>query len=380
VWNYVTNFTGNMLPHPDWAGIGPDTRFFVANNVRGLFQQGDNYTGGVGDFVQLRAWLIGKLMWNPQLDQQKLTAGFLHGYYGDAAPFLQQYLDVLQDSFLSQNRKLSTFNMDYSFITLDVANRAVQLFDQAESAVKNNPEHLRRVQRERLSPTIAILYRTPILKRIAAREGKPFLGPAEPHAAMTKFIADAQAFGMRRWSEGATFESQLPRLNAMFAPPVNLPDFAKQYPPGDVIDFQPATMSLYRQGELSNIEDDPLASGGKAATIIGTTNEWAVQANVSRVLEGASEKWHIYALARVTTDANAPQTGAGFSAGAYDVTGKKAVFQKEVPLAQVAKPDYQLVDLGVQELNGGCYIWFAPTRNPVVTKFYLDRVLLIREK
>jgi hypothetical protein len=380
VWNYVTNFSGNMLPHPDWAGLGPDLRFFVANNVRGMFEQGDNYTNGVGDFVQLRTWLLGKLMWNPGLDQQQLTTEFLRGYYGDAAPFLQQYIDLLQTSFLAQNRRLSTFNKDYSFITLDVANRAVQLFDAAENAVKNNPDELHRVQRERLSSTIAILYRTPILKRIAAREGKTFLGPSDPHAAMTKFIADAKAFGVRRWSEGATFDSQIPRLEAMFAPPVDLPAFAQKYPPADVIDFQPMMFSLYRKGELSDIEDDPQSSSKRAATVVGTTNEWALQADLTGYLLDEKEEWHIYALARVTTNADAAQTGAGFSAGAYDVANKKAIFQKAVPLAEVAKPDYQIVDLGVQELSGGSYIWFAPTRNPAVTKIYLERVILIRQK
>jgi len=91
---------------------------------------------------------------------------------------------------------------------------------------------------------------------------------------------------VRDWGEGVPFDSQLPRLNALFAPPVDLPEFVKKYPASDVIDLQPVTMSLYRKGELSNIEDDPLASGKSAATIIGTTNKWAVQANVSRVLEG----------------------------------------------------------------------------------------------
>ena len=380
VWNYVTNFAGTMLPNPDWAGLAPDLRFFAANNVRGIYEQGDAYTGGVGDFVQLRAWIIGKLMWNPDLDQQKLTTEFLRGYYGDAAPFLQQYLDLLQQSFLSQHRPLSTFNTDFSFITLDVANRAIQLFDAAENAVQDNPAQLKRVQRERLSLTIAVLYRTNILKRTAAREGKQFLGPDDPRAAMTKFIADAKTFGLHRWSELADFESQLPRLNAMFEPPVELPAFAKKFPPDDVIDLQPVTMTLPGQGELGRIENDSLASGGSTATIIGTTNEWAIQANVARFLEDTNESWHIYVLARVTTDASAPQTGLGFSTGAYDVTNKKAVFQTNVPLTQVAKPNYQVLDLGVHQLGSGCYIWFAPTKNPAVTKVYVDRVILVREK
>ncbi len=380
VWNYVTNFTGNILPHPDWAGIGPDTKFFVDNNVRGLFQQGDAYTNGVGDFAQLRTWLIGKLMWNPQLDQQQLTTEFLRGYYGDAAPFLQQYIDLIQNSFLAQERKLSTFNQDFTFITLDVANGGIELFDAAEKAVQNNPEQLKRVQRERLSLTIAVLYRTPTLKRAAANSGKKFLGPEDSHAAMTKFISDAKGFGIRDWGEGVPFDTQLDRLNGMFSPPVDLPAFAAKLPISDVIDFQPATMNLYRKDDLTKLEEDPLASGNRAASMIGDTNEWALQVNVSSALEGTSEKWHVYAMARVETDANAPQTGAGFSAGAYDYGNKKAIFEKTIPLAEVAKAEYQIVDLGVQELNGSSYIWFAPTRNPAVKKVFLDRVLLIREK
>lgn len=79
VWNYVTNFRANVMPHPDWLGLGPDLRFFAAYNVKGVFEQGDDYTNGVGDFVQLRAWLMGHLMWNPNLDQEKLTDEFFAG-------------------------------------------------------------------------------------------------------------------------------------------------------------------------------------------------------------------------------------------------------------------------------------------------------------
>jgi hypothetical protein len=151
IWNYASNFRANMLPHPNWDGLAKDLRFFADNKVTGVFEQGDDYTNGVGDFVQLRAWLMGKLMWNPNLDQDKLIDEFLAGYYGPAAPYLRQYLDLVQDYFLAQERALSTFNTDLFFFTPDAMNHSVTLFDQALGAVQGNELLTQRVQRERLS-------------------------------------------------------------------------------------------------------------------------------------------------------------------------------------------------------------------------------------
>ena len=66
IWDYITNFTNSIWPHPNFRVLGPNLRFFAANNVIGVFEQGDAYSNGTGDFPQLRAYLVGKLMWNPQ--------------------------------------------------------------------------------------------------------------------------------------------------------------------------------------------------------------------------------------------------------------------------------------------------------------------------
>ena len=380
VWNYVTNFYGNIYPHPDWAGLAPDLRFFAANNVKGVFEQGDNYTNGVGDFVQLRAWLIAHLMWNPQLDPEKLTDEFLQGYYGAAAPYLKQYIDLIQKSFLSQKRKLSTFNTDFSFLTLDTTNQAIGLFQKAADAVKGDKVLSDRVHRESLSLDIATLYRYNLLKQTAAREGREFLGPKDPNAAMAQFIAEAKSFGLRNWTEGGSFEQKIPSLETMFEPPAPLPDFAKSYPESDVIDIQEGNVYLYRPGKLTEISKDAAASNGKAMSIDGATNEWAIQAKLGKFLDASPDKWHVYEMARVDTKAGAPLTGSGFQSGIYDTDNRKAISQATIPLKDVAGSSYQKVDLGVHQLSGGMYIWAAPTQNPAVTRVYVDRIILIREK
>src|SRR3546814_3287060 len=66
----------------------------------------------------------------------------------------------------------------------DLVNQSTRLFQQAADAVKDDKVLSHRVRRERLSLDIATLYRYNLLKQTAAREGKKFLGPEDPNAAM----------------------------------------------------------------------------------------------------------------------------------------------------------------------------------------------------
>jgi hypothetical protein len=182
IWDYATNFSNVILPHPNLRVLGPNIRFYAANNAIGLFEQGDAYSNGTGDFVALRTWLISHLMWKPQSDQTKLENEFLSGYYGPAAPHLRAYLDGIQDSFLKTGGRLWTFQSDYSYLTLDAMNQATRTFRKAEAAVAGDPVLAARVRRERLALYHAWLLRYPSLVREAALPGAAFEGPADPAA------------------------------------------------------------------------------------------------------------------------------------------------------------------------------------------------------
>ena len=66
VWDYITNFSNSLWPHPNLQVLAPNLRYFAGSKVGGVFEQGDAYSNGTGDFVQLRAWLVAHLMWEPQ--------------------------------------------------------------------------------------------------------------------------------------------------------------------------------------------------------------------------------------------------------------------------------------------------------------------------
>lgn len=390
VWNYVTNFDNLMVMHPNWEGLGKDLQFFAANNVKGVFEQGEAYEGNeystnsVGDFVQLRAWLMGKLLWNPALDQDALTVEFLRGYYGAAAPFLKKHLDLIQVSYLAQNRKLSTYNKDFSFITLDVANESIRLFNAAEAAVKSKKMLLNRVNRERLSVQMAFFNRYKALQASAVSEGREFLGPKDPESALTDWAAAAKSYGVTN----AFLSTQLPRLAERVAP---LPAFAEAFPGEDVIDMQPHTFKLNKEGTLTANEKDSQASAGTAVSTTGNSADWNIQVPLNDALDTLTDKWHVYAVMRLeknpTPPADAKQNDLAFAVGVYDSTARRRLLTADgqeyttIPMARMTEPGYQTLDLGTFNITSAdSYIYFQPVGNAAVSKIYLDRVVLIREK
>jgi len=379
IWNYVTDFRDCIMPHPNLNNIGADLRFFAAHHVTGIFEQGDAYTNGVGDFVPLRNWLIGKLMWNPNLDQTQLEDEFLQGYYGNAAPFLRQYLDLIQNSFVKQNKKLSTFNTDYSFLTLDVMNDATRLFQQAAAAVQSDKVLSERVRRERLSLDYSWLKRYAFLKTQSLLNEQEFLGPTAPKQATEEFITTAQHFGIKRYNEHADFSQLAEKLRGQFETPAPLPEFAQKYPAADVVDIQQGNFRLAHPGTLSHFIDDANASDGKTASTVGDTNMWDIQAPLDQFLDTPNTNWHVYAMARADITENADQKSIALRSGIYDVTNRKTVGESTFTASQIAGEHYQKIDLGIHSMNGGMYIWFAPMKNPTVKKIYIDRIILIRE-
>ncbi|MBM4035803.1 MAG: DUF4838 domain-containing protein, partial [Planctomycetes bacterium] len=86
IWDYTTNFRNYTAPFPNVLALQDNVRFFRDNRVVGLFEQGA-YQGRHADFAELKAWLLAKWLWNPDLPADPLLKDFFEGYYGAAAPF-----------------------------------------------------------------------------------------------------------------------------------------------------------------------------------------------------------------------------------------------------------------------------------------------------
>lgn len=152
VWDYGINFDNYVMPFPNFHILGENMRLFHKNHVQMHFSQISSIRGG--DFAEMRSWVVSKLMWNPYQDEEKLVHTFLKGYYGDAAPYLYQYLKLMEGALLGSGHRLWIYDSPVShkegMLKPLLLKRYAALFDKAEAAVAGDSLLLARVQRSRL--------------------------------------------------------------------------------------------------------------------------------------------------------------------------------------------------------------------------------------
>ena len=95
IWDYTTNFHYYISTFANLGVIHKNMRFFAENNVVSMFPQG-NGQGVSGEFGELRAYLLAKLMWNPYMREEEyytLMDEFLAAYYGDGWEYIRKFID-----------------------------------------------------------------------------------------------------------------------------------------------------------------------------------------------------------------------------------------------------------------------------------------------
>ena len=160
VWNYATSFTHYLLPFPNQRVRRPNTRFYIANNVTGIFEQ-DCYNTLGSELAELGAWLTAKFLWDPDYDEDLAMGEFLEGVYGpDAAPFIRQWINLLHDRVEQDNIHMNIWvGPDGAHLTDDLLAAGDTLWAQAEQAVWADPDRFARVRKGRMSVDYAILER-----------------------------------------------------------------------------------------------------------------------------------------------------------------------------------------------------------------------------
>jgi len=161
VWDYVTNFANYLWPQPNVYVLGPNVRIFVAHGVRGIFEEG-SYTSLGADMALLKAWVLAKLLWNPDRDANALIREFLNGYYGAAGPYVGQYLDLVHKDAVDHEYHLGcSVPSDSLFPSPQTVKAAERAFQQAFAAVAGQPELEQRVRLAHLPLTYVQLCRGP---------------------------------------------------------------------------------------------------------------------------------------------------------------------------------------------------------------------------
>jgi len=87
IWNYDINFLYSIGPFANikYDVLAGNMKLFHDNNAIGVFSEGLSIAKERGEFDRLRAYLVAKLTWNPNMTEDEFDSHikkFMEGYYG----------------------------------------------------------------------------------------------------------------------------------------------------------------------------------------------------------------------------------------------------------------------------------------------------------
>jgi hypothetical protein len=160
VWDYVVNFSHYVMPYPNFRVLQPNIQFFRDHNAIGIMEQAAYQSRG-GEFAELRAYVIAKLLWNPEANVPEIVDDFMHGYYGRAGQFVKAYFDLLHGRITPDTHIGLGLSPNDPLFSDDFIRDAKALFDQAE-VVADSEEVRQRVEMARLPIMYLECRRNPI--------------------------------------------------------------------------------------------------------------------------------------------------------------------------------------------------------------------------
>ncbi len=144
IWDYTTDFLFYLAPFPNFDVLRRNVQFFKSHNVIGLFEQG-NYQSLSGEFGELRAYLLAKLLWNPDMTEAAYNAhmnDFLCGYFGRGWPSIRNYIDLTCRK--AAERHMGIYDHPHEILPFDEENafseQMISLWDEALDAAESEAE------------------------------------------------------------------------------------------------------------------------------------------------------------------------------------------------------------------------------------------------
>lgn len=367
VWDHVTNFAGFLQPTPNIYPIASSIQWLATlPNVSGYFAEGSWMTPGA-EFATLRAWMIARLLWQPNQDARALVAEYCHAYFGAASPQMIAYIDAMHAALAASGDVLSEKTpVGMAMFTPAFVSRSDALFDEAEHSVANDPQLLARVRQARMPLDYVILARRSEYKATATGLAPGWqLDETKRLARLQQAMKAAHVTVYRQ-------DGDLNALNELLSidrKPASAPTQAASLAAKDWRDIQDLDFELYSSAK---IVADSHASDGAAVKMQGDASDWAMQLKFDKLpREG---KWDLYANVRAEGAASA----GSIRVGSYPPMNRF----NEVSASTVADGNYHSVAIpgGPFSYNAdheqGVYVQAAGM--PAGSSVMIDRVIAIR--
>lgn len=361
IWDYITNFASYLQPYPNISSLARNLRILAAQpSVVGVFHQGA-YSSRGGEFSELKAWVLSKLLWDPELNASKLMEEFAEGFYGAGAPYVLEYLSLLQDSIKRHPTRLEVkMPLLAPYLSAELLMKADSLFREAESAARKDVRYLRHIQGARLPVDYAVLASDIVSESDNERAAR--------YRRFTNYLRKLNVTAYREGTGKSASVDRLLQILALGRRRSSLPSLCADRVKGHCIQVQDRS---FRLAGAASLVTDKTASDGVAVRMPGNSQVWGVQVPLSWILPKEGE-WQIFADTKISARDQRTDMPV-LRAGIYP--GKKKVMR----LAEQGTQDYRSFVLpGKWKRDSRRTVWIAPSGAASVKHIYVDRIFAVR--
>ena len=369
IWDYTTDFANYTMPWPNVYAMQGNIQFFRRNNVKALFEQGA-YQGRHADFAELKAWLLAKWMWNPDLPMKPLLDDFFAGYYGKAAPFVRDYFEAIHKMQMARSaspeKPLLIFDpVGASVLTDEFLEFATGCWKQAVDAVKDDPKASYNVRMSEFSFDYIRLERSHRLLNLA--KAKPVV-PLEEQKNVAQSLLDrmneAKDISLAEGDRSAVVEKWKEIAAGRLSPSRS-----------DNGELEEIHLPISNRGKWGDYVDDPKAENGRALKLFNTHFMWCVQLSMGKIAFEPGKKYRLSARVRVDKAGD----GEAFWTGVYSQGAARGRGGIEPRTSDVPDGEYRWYDVITWIPAPDEFFWIGPGRftpdgKSPVNAVYIDKI------
>ncbi len=108
VWDYVVQFRNMWNPFPNLHVLQPNLKYFHDHGVRLMFEQGTG-ANNMTSWMELREYMLAKLLWNVNADPDSLLHDFCTHYYGLSAQPVEDLYREMHRALIASGQRLDIY-------------------------------------------------------------------------------------------------------------------------------------------------------------------------------------------------------------------------------------------------------------------------------
>ena len=128
LWDYVVQFRNFWDPFPNLHVLQSNLQFFRDNGAQMMFEQATG-PNNVSSWMDIRCYMIAKLLWNPDVDIDSIMDDFYQGYYGDTGKYVREIVDMMENAVVDGGKRLDIYGYPVDAVDTYLQPRLMHQYD-----------------------------------------------------------------------------------------------------------------------------------------------------------------------------------------------------------------------------------------------------------